>query len=82
MSPLEQFCKESGAQRFIYLRGSGIAVDLDECKDLVLLNAAAYQTINDLATAKAASERAAQFLDELKLWLRHGQFVRRRKGVK
>lgn len=82
MSPLEQFCKESGAQRFIYLRGRGIAIDLDECKDLILLDAAAYQNINDLATAKAASERAAQFLDELNLWLRQGQFVGRRKEVK
>ena len=66
LSPLQQFCMESGAQRFIYLKGQGVAIDLEECKDLILLQAAAYQTSKDLAAVQTSVTRTLNWLDELR----------------
>ena len=57
LSPLQQFCNAYGEQRFIFLKNQGIAIDLEECKDILLLQAAAYQTAKDLAVALASAQK-------------------------
>lgn len=66
MSPLQQFCMASGAQRFIFLEGQGVAIDLEECKDLVLLQAAAYQTSREWAAVQTSVARTLNWFDELR----------------
>ena len=57
LSPLQQFCNAYGEQRFIFLKNQGIAIDLEECKDILLLQAAAYQTSKDLAAVLASTPK-------------------------